>query len=576
MRTLIAAGVLIALGSTVSRPIENPAIFNPADYSTVPPSSYQSNSISSPITIDLNGNLVITGNVRRGMHFRDDVQYESTTSFRGDLGSSSLNSFMRDSAGIEDLGNSANRYGVQPYYLRSRTVATTRPGHSGVFRQAETRIKNRTLRGRFPTGTYMSDIEAKLLSVRDTSASDSELYGIQTKYDTPAQPLTIVKSIKELQQLTQQAKSNVTAKDQQLMSEKYRKQIQDIQDRRLEPEDRSQETGITFESGPVVPGPEHKPSSIENYSPVNLFDQSSTTERAQTAMPEAGKDKLKPGTTLAEVYAQANAMAFREVITSEESDTDVQVQGDRAELDIVEQVKKQLEDLIKSVEPTDNQEEGSKSKDTKTNIGLSSGVVSRRESSLVPSGSVIGSLDELKGLSQAGLSTKAKSIRGSHTKAETFSMSRFNHHFQEAQGHLKGGRYYAAADSFAMAAIYNPDEPLCLAGRGYALLGAGEYISSALFLSRAIEADVDYLKTKIDLASTLGGQHILESRIADIREWLLRSGSSKLDFLLGYVYYRMGRFGPAQQAIDAAFIKLPQSAAIVTLKKAVDNALVGK
>jgi len=100
-RTVITAGVLVAIGSPISRPIENSSIFNPANYSTIPPSSYQSYSNSSPIAFDSNGNLVITGNVRRGMHFRDTVPYESTTSFRGDLGSSSLNSFLRDSEVID-------------------------------------------------------------------------------------------------------------------------------------------------------------------------------------------------------------------------------------------------------------------------------------------------------------------------------------------------------------------------------------------------------------------------------------------------------------------------------------------
>jgi tetratricopeptide (TPR) repeat protein len=140
---------------------------------------------------------------------------------------------------------------------------------------------------------------------------------------------------------------------------------------------------------------------------------------------------------------------------------------------------------------------------------------------------------------------------------------------------LKSGRYYAAADSFTLASIYKPDEPLCVAGRGHALLGAGEYLSSALFLSRAIEADPEYVKARIDLAATLGGEHIIDSRIADIREWLGRSGSGKLEFLLGYVYYRIGRLGPAQQVIDAAYAKIP-SAAVITVKKAVDDALAGR
>jgi len=238
-RTLIAAGVFVALGSPLVKPIENPSIFNPSDYSTVPPSSYQSNSVSSPINIDLNGNLVITGNVRRGMHFRDSVPYESPTSFSGNLGSSTLSSFLRDSAGTEDVGNSTNRYGIQPYYLPSRTVVTPRPGYSGVFGQEGAGFNNRRLQNGFTTETYVSGLETQTVPSVDTSVSEPGFRGTQTQYDTPARPLTIVQSIRELQQLTQQAESNVPTKDQQLMIEKYHKQIQDIQGRKQETKDRS-------------------------------------------------------------------------------------------------------------------------------------------------------------------------------------------------------------------------------------------------------------------------------------------------------------------------------------------------
>jgi len=566
-RTLITAGVFVVLGWSVSRAIENTGIFNPADYSTVPPSSYQSGQFSNPKAPDVDGNLLITGNVRRGMHFRDTVPYGPTTSFRGDLGSSSLSSFLRDSAGAEDVGSSANRYSVQPYYLQSRTVTTTRPGYSGVFGQAGARVNNRRMQSGFTTGTYVSDSQRQTLPDENTSASDVRVQGTQTQDSVPVEP-RIVNSIRELQLLTQQAKPNVSAKDQQLMVERYQEQKQETGDRR-------QETGITFESGLTVASPENKQSSIEKYNSFERFDQSWATGITRTAVPDFGRDKLEAKATLAEAYAQANAMTFPDEAMSAESDTDVHGERERVTSDIIEQVKRQLEDLINSVNKKDSQESGRTSKERRTNIGVSSGGLSREESSYNPVESAIGSLDDLKGLSQADLSAKAKSIRGTQTNPDTFSMSRFNNHFQEAQDHLKSGRYYAAADSFALASIYKSGEPLCHAGKGHALLGAGEYISSALFLSRAIEADPEYVKTKIDLAAMLGGQHILESRIADINEWLIRSGSGKLEFLLGYTYYRIGRLGPAQQAIDAAYAKMP-SAAVVAVKKAVDDALAGK
>ena len=157
------------------------------------------------------------------------------------------------------------------------------------------------------------------------------------------------------------------------------------------------------------------------------------------------------------------------------------------------------------------------------------------------------------------------------------------------QGHLKAGRYYAAADCFALASIYKLDPgeagsdavqadglALCLAGRGHALFAAGEYVSSALFLSRALEIAPEYARTKIDLAGMLGGQNKLDGRIADIKEWLGRSGSGKLQFLLGYVYYRTGRLEQAKQSINAASEKMPKSPAVDAIKKAIDDVTAGQ
>ncbi len=575
-RTLIATGMFIVLGAPINRAIEYPAIFNPAGSSTVPPSSFQSSPISNPTAIDMNGNLVITGNVRRGMHFRDTVPYGSTTSFRDDLGSSSLSSFLRDSAGPEDLGYWANRYSVQPYYLRSRTVATTRPGYSGVFGQTGTRINNRTPQGRFATGTFVSDLETQTLPGRGTWASDSVLRGTQTQESMPREP-RIVKSIRELQLLTQ-AEANISAQDQQLMVERYRKQTQETEDRIQESEYRSQETGTVFEQE-------------QRYDLSELISQRQAVERARAIVPDFSTGALRPSQADTGTKAPAfqdeftlqkstNWLPQTDKATDAERDTDVQGQHDRLNIDIFEQVKQQLEDLRNTVGQKETQQTLRTSKDTITNIGLGSGFLSQYISSLnksrVAAGPLIGGPDELQGLSQADLSAKAKNIRGPHTNPETFSKTRFNQHFQAAQDHLKGGRYYEAVDSFALASIYKTNDPLCYAGKGHALLGGGEYISSALFLSRAIETAPEYVRANVDLAAMLGGENKLESRITEIKEWLERSGSTKLEFLLGYVYYRMGRLGPAQQAIDAAYTKMPQSAAVVAVKKAVDDTIAGR
>ena len=230
---ITVVAVFFALSSPTSFSIENHAIMNPAGLSTVPPSSIQSGLISNPNPIDTSGNLVITGNVRHGRHFRDTVPYGSTTTFRASLGSSSLSSFLRDSAGAEDFGHYAGKYSIQPYYSRSQTVTTTRPGYSGVFRPV-TRINDRTPQGQYSVGTRVSGLEKQSLSSEGFStwagtSREPSVFGLQepqTQYGTSAKPLQIVKSIRELQLLTRD-EAGISPQDQKLMVERYQEQTQD-------------------------------------------------------------------------------------------------------------------------------------------------------------------------------------------------------------------------------------------------------------------------------------------------------------------------------------------------------------
>ena len=608
-RILIVAAVFFTLSSPISFSIENLAIRNPAGSSTVPPSSIQSGLISNRNPIDTSGNLVITGNVRRGSHFRDTVPYDSTTSLRTGLGSSSLSSFslssfLRDSAGAEDFGHYAGKYRVQPYYLRSQTVTTTRPGYSGVFRPG-TSINDRTLQGRYQAGMQGTGLEKQA----DTFASDLGLQGPQTQYGTSAEPRLIVQSIRELQ-LLNRSKTGIPPQDQQLMAERYQEQTQDTRLKTQDPGLKTQDTGLktqdpgTFlEQRFVVWSPEHKQSQIAEIVP--------------STKPDFSADVLTPALTPSQADTVAKGLAFQDGSTLQkvtgwepqadkgkldEQGRDLQDQRNRLDSDVLERIKQRLDDLTRSVDArleaeADGQEE-SGFEFTETPNAVRSGPFRQTGGSWIQTSNGANRgryqeksspLDELNKLSPADLSAKAKRIRGPHRSPESFSEAKFNQHIQAAQGHLKAGRYYAAADSFALASIYKLDPgeagsdtaqagglALCFAGRGHALFAAGEYISSALFLSRALEIAPEYAQTKINLAAMLGGQNKLEGRIADIKEWLGRSGSGRLEFLLGYVYYRMGRLNQAKQAIDAAYTKAPQPAAVVTVKKAVDDAIAGK
>jgi tetratricopeptide (TPR) repeat protein len=183
-------------------------------------------------------------------------------------------------------------------------------------------------------------------------------------------------------------------------------------------------------------------------------------------------------------------------------------------------------------------------------------------------------LQQLNKLSQAEISAEANRIMGPHGSLESLSESKFNQHMHEAEEHLKAGRYYRAAGCFSLASVYQSDNPLALAGRGHALFAVGEYVGSALFLSRVLAVNPEYLLVKVDLVAMLGDENKLAGRIADIEQWLARSGSSQLQFLLGYVYYRTGQLLRAKQAVDAAYEKTPKSPAVRVMKITIDNMMI--
>jgi tetratricopeptide (TPR) repeat protein len=171
------------------------------------------------------------------------------------------------------------------------------------------------------------------------------------------------------------------------------------------------------------------------------------------------------------------------------------------------------------------------------------------------------------GGAMAGVSReqRAKAILGTHESVASFSEDMFNRHMKAAEGYLKEGMYYRASDSYTMALVYKPGSALAYAGKSHALFGAGEYMSSALFLSRTLEALPEYVRRMESAEGQAGRVSIfkllapsfrllerdkLESRAADVVQWQERSDSGELQFLLSYVYYQMGRAEPAKEAIQ--------------------------
>jgi tetratricopeptide (TPR) repeat protein len=663
-RIFIIAVVLSAVFCwPTSWSIENPGIGNPVGPSTVPPSTFRNGLVDNPAPIDTSGNLLITGNVRRGRHFRGDVPYRSPTSFGSTLGSSSLSSFLRDSAGPEDFQTYSDKYGTQPYYSPTETVTTMMPGRSEIFMPESTRAGARAQQDTRSEGADVFGSESmqqeQALFGQGAVAADSGLQGPSTQYGPLAQsrlmleskfPTSMSLSPRDTERLMQ-TQIDLSRQGQTSATELFKEQAQDIRDR-------TRSTGWPNQDSTTVPGQGLRESQLEKNESFNFPSQETNIENLrqkfemqtppqnrdgdgkQTAFAHQGISALEQSAPSMDSTSQKNLFMQKDTnwsATSREFQTGQgqTPQENREQGDVLERIRQQLEDLTKSLDATIQRRDAYKDVSAdqvakreeiplgyqqyvpdsrqiagrerinssgalnyyqqqgvelgfngeelapaaggglnRTDVGMQTGL----EFTGVPndgnSQKNSSPLDELNKLSRAQISAEASRIMGSHDSLESLSVSKFNQYMRDAEAHLKAGRYYRAASCFSLASVYKPDNPLALAGRGHALLAAGEYVSSALFLSRALAISPEYLRMRVDLVAMLGDENKLAGRIADIEQWVARSGSSQLQFLLGYVYYRTGQLLRAKQAIDAAYGKTPESPALQVMKITIDNMMI--
>ncbi|MBN2513180.1 MAG: tetratricopeptide repeat protein [Sedimentisphaerales bacterium] len=127
---------------------------------------------------------------------------------------------------------------------------------------------------------------------------------------------------------------------------------------------------------------------------------------------------------------------------------------------------------------------------------------------------------------------------------------------------IKQGKYYKAADSFSMAAIWQPDNGLVYAGQSWALFNAGEFMSSAYYLGRAITLNPKLAERKIDLSMLTADRDVYENRLLEVSEWQKRSNSGELAFLMAYFYWQDGKMSQAQESIQTALTLMPEEPAV--------------
>jgi len=452
------------------------------------------------------------------------VPYNAVSDFGGRLGSTSLDSFLRRSAGSGDFSNYT---GIPtPYYSSTGTVTTTSPGLSGVFKTPTSRVESSATDSfampRLYRERVLSDSESTMDVTKQLEGIREPVSSIRTR------PMSM--SPEELEKVISSDLEKYS-RSRKLRDEERQSQTEQFQRDLKQVSEKAAELKRSF-----LEGDESLRISTKAESNEDILQQSGTETEKEvgdgTERPQRLEGIIEPG---------------------------------NEQLDVYTQMKRQIGDFKKGTG------QWSAAESAKGNATYEQ-QPTKQDSEEIKSEE---SESQGKGLgeaSEADLFT-ARALLGKYKSFASFSEDKFNQYLKAAEGYMKEGRYYRAADAYTLASIYKPSDPLAYAGKSHALFAAGEYMSSALFLSRAIEIFPEYVQFDIDLVGMIGDKDKLESRIAEVRQWLKKSDAAELHFLLGYVYYQMGRFRWAKGAIDAACEKMPQVPSVIVLKKAIYNAM---
>jgi len=610
IRVLASAAVLLAalcspgwsVGGFSRGTVSSSGIGNPVGPATVPPSGIQSGLVRSPDPVDSSGslgNMIITGNVQAGKHFRGMVPYRSTTDFRAPLGSASLDSFLRYSAGSDDDGGYTQAY--RPFYSPTGTVSTIRLGQSAPDLSWPASTKIRT-DAELPWSGRPDDE----LPVQDVPAAQNPPVGrVGDSFDMlPVRSQPMARTPQELEKLISgdleraaQGRSSFLQRQglrspqvESPTSAQYRDQMEQLQRELKRISDEAAELRQSVEAPvPVASrgtknegrGTTEEPRPSGSVQPdrglrPRLQDVTEQFNRQDSpAEVRAKLDRLLASASQQQPTPAASRSRSEPAGAPELSQSTAAAEGPRlAGAENLPGTRVLARDQQLMTRGTADERRATSDETRATSD-------ERRAT-------ILTALQEVNRLSAQELSAEAKRVLGGHQDYDSYSANKFEQYANAGQEYLKQGKYYRAVDAYTLASIYKPGPAgsrsereataLVYVGKSLALFAAGEYISSALFLGRALQADqISNFKFQISIPADK-----LDSRIADAEECLRlccetgqQTTVGDLQFLLGYIYLRTGRLSEAKRAISEACEKLPDSPAVKVLKEAVDRAVVG-
>jgi hypothetical protein len=123
-----------------------------------------------------------------------------------------------------------------------------------------------------------------------------------------------------------------------------------------------------------------------------------------------------------------------------------------------------------------------------------------------------------------------------------------------------------------LAEVYDLNNIEAITGMAHSLFAAGEYMSSAYLVRKALRINPAYAKKTTHLNELLIDKDVIENRVVELEKITNKSKAPELAFLMAYVLYRTDRPDTAMQFINIAAEKMGDSKAVLNLKTEIKKA----
>ena len=492
--------------------LENPNVGSPVGSGTAPVSSSQSGLHRSPVFNPSIGNDIVTGNVGGGKHFRGVVPYNSMTDFGGNLNTGTVDSFLRQSAGGSYSGQYESFYSPTGSVtgLNREGMVMTAPRASTSFIQNDFALRP----AQKPAGMEINIPSLNRIRVRPLTMSTEEIEKyiesqLAEKGVKPFDAIQLDALEKSREKLREEKEVEIVLEEGE--GESLEGKMKEWELMRETKEERRVE----------------REEEIKEGEPVDVYEQ------MQEEIKKYQEEYLERFVEGKEQEAQAAAEAEAEA-EKEEEDAGLRTPREAEAASEKRLRERAARDEEKIGQLPDHEELQAMVDETNLSAARASGILTSRKS------------------------------------FATFSDDKFNHYMRAAETYLRDGKYYRAADAYTVAMAYDIENPLSYAGKGHALFAAGEYMSSALYIARALERFAGYALVKVDLDYMLGSRDTLDKRVGDLEKWKDVSGAGEMKFLLAYIYHQMGRGELARERITEAASEMPESKAVAVLKAVIE------